>query len=78
LIPLKNPEHPLGRHGARLVVHAAPVQPPTRLPAGQYHLLVVDDFEALLLTEQADVYAAIQELHHRGVRNVIVRQKPRF
>jgi ribokinase len=67
-----------GHHGTRLVVHAAPVQPPTRLPAGQYHLLVVDDFEALLLTEQADVYAAIQELHHRGVRNVIVRQKPRF
>jgi len=65
-------------YGKRLVVHAAPVQPPMQLPAGHYHLVVIDDFEALLLTEQPDVYAAIQELHHRGVRNVIVRQKPRF
>jgi ribokinase len=67
-----------GHHGTRLVVHAAPVQPPTRLAAGQCHLLVVNDWEALLLTEQADVYAAIQELHRRGVRNVIVKEKTRL
>jgi ribokinase len=67
-----------GHHGTRLVVHAAPVQPPTRLPAGPCHLLVVNDFEALLLTEQADVCAAIQELHRRGVRNVIVKEKTRL
>jgi ribokinase len=67
-----------GHHGTRLVVHAAPVQPPTRLPAGQCHLLVVNDWEALLLTEQAGVYAAIQELHRRGVRNVIVKEQTRL
>ena len=67
-----------GHHGTRLVVQAAPVQPPTRLPAGQCHLLVVNDWEAFLLTDQADVYAAIQELHRRGVRNVIVKEKTRL
>ncbi|HXM03577.1 MAG TPA: PfkB family carbohydrate kinase [Chthoniobacterales bacterium] len=65
-------------HGTRLVVHAAPVQPPTRLPGGQCHLLVVNDVEAFVLTEQTDVYAAIQELHRRGVRNVIVKEKTRL
>ena len=67
-----------GRHGTSLVVHAAPVQQPTRLPDGPCHLLVVNDWEALLLTEQTDVYAAIQELHRRGVRNVIVKEKIRL
>jgi ribokinase len=67
-----------GRHGTRLVVHAAPVQRPTRLPAGQCHLLVVNDWEALLLTEQTEIKSAIQELHRKGVRNVIVKEKTRL
>ena len=66
------------QHGKRLVIHAAPVQSGIELPTGHYYLVIIDDLEALSLTGQPDVNAAIQELHHRGVRNVIVRQKPRF
>ena len=65
-------------HGKRLVVHAAPVQSGLQLPSGHYYLMVIGDIEALSLTDQPDIYAAIQELHHRGVRNVIVWQRPRF
>jgi ribokinase len=65
-------------YGKRLIVHAAPVQPPMQLPTGHYYLVVIGDFEALSLTGQPNVCAAIQELHHRGVRNVIVWQRPRF
>ncbi|MBV8101199.1 MAG: hypothetical protein JOZ31_18805 [Verrucomicrobia bacterium] len=66
------------QHHKRLVVHAAPVQSGIQLPTGHYYLLVIGDFEALSLTGQPDVNAAIRELHHRGVRNVIVWQRPRF
>jgi ribokinase len=60
------------QYNKRLVVHAAPVQSATRLPAGHYYLVVADDFEAVSLTGYNDLDAAIQELHHRGVRNVII------
>jgi ribokinase len=63
------------RYNKRVVVHAAPVQPPINFPTGQYFLLVADDFEALLLTGCDHVYSAIESLHERGVRNVIVKQK---
>jgi len=65
-------------HGKRLVVHAAPVQSGIQLPSGNYYLVVIGDVEALSLTGQPDVNAAIQELHHRGVRNVILWRRPRF
>ena len=59
----------------RLVVHASPVDVWTVLPIGNYFLLVLDDFEALALTRQDDVDAAVLELHKRGAQQVIVRQK---
>jgi ribokinase len=65
------------RHRKRLVLHAAPVQPPMQLPTGDYYLVIADDFESLLLTGCNDVPAAIQELHRRGVQNVIIKQKDR-
>jgi sugar/nucleoside kinase (ribokinase family) len=58
-----------------LVVHAAPVDASTVLPMGKYYLLVLDDFEALTLTHQDDLDAAVLELHRRGAQQVIVRQK---
>jgi ribokinase len=61
------------RHNKRLVVHAAPVGPSTHLPAGPYYLVVQDDFEALALTGQSDFLAATRELHHRGVKNLILK-----
>ena len=61
------------RHHKRLVVHASPISPSTNLPTGSYYLLVQDDFEALRLTGKSDLTAAIHELHHRGVKNVIVK-----
>jgi ribokinase len=61
------------RHSKRLVVHASPVGPSTHLPDGLYYLLVQDDFEALSLTGQSDLPAAIREIHRRGVQNVIVK-----
>jgi ribokinase len=63
------------RHRKHLVVHAAPVDRSTHLPGGQYYLLVADDFDAQSLTRQGDMYAAIRELHRRGVQNVIIKQK---
>lgn len=65
------------RHHRRLVVHAAPVQPPIHLPNGHYHLLVADDFELRLLAGHHDLNASIQELHRRGVRNLIVKHQHR-
>jgi sugar/nucleoside kinase (ribokinase family) len=62
------------QHRRRLVVHAAPVRPPMQLSQGDYYLLIADDFEALLLTGCEDVRTAIQELHRRGVRNLIIKQ----
>jgi ribokinase len=59
----------------RLVVHAAPVDASTVLPSGNYYLLVLDDFEALTLTRQADLDAAVLELHRRGAQHVMVRQR---
>jgi ribokinase len=59
----------------RLVVHAAPVDAATVLPIGNYYLLVLDDFEALALTRQDNLDAAVLELHRRGAQQVIVRQK---
>jgi ribokinase len=59
----------------RLVVHAAPVQAPMQFPNSSYYLLVADDFEAVLLAGCEDVHAAIQELHRRGVENVIIKQR---
>lgn len=63
------------RQRKHLVVHAAPVDPSTHFPSGRYYLLVADDFEAQTLTRQRDIYAAIRELHRRGVQNVIIKQK---
>ena len=65
-------------HGKRLVIQAAPVQSGIQLPSGRYYLLVIGDVEALALTGQPDIHAAIRELHRRGVSNVIVWQRPRF
>ena len=59
----------------RLVVHAAPVQHPIQFPRSSYFLLVADDFEAFLLAGCDDLDTAIQELHQRGVENVIIKQK---
>jgi ribokinase len=59
----------------RLVVHAAPVDASTVLPSGNYFLVVLDDFEALALTRQDNLQAAVLELHRRGAKQVIVRQK---
>jgi len=59
----------------RLVVHAAPVDASTILPIGNYFLLVLDDFEALALTREDNLGAAVLELHKRGAQQVIVRQK---
>jgi ribokinase len=63
------------RHRKRLVVHAAPVDRSTHFAGGHYFLLVADDFDAQLLTSQGDMYAAIRELHRRGVQNVIIKHK---
>jgi ribokinase len=62
-------------YGKRLVVHAAPVQPPVQFPKSSYYLLVADDFEALLLAGRDDLHACIRELHHHGVQNVIIKEK---
>jgi ribokinase len=59
----------------RLVVHASPVDASTTLPIGNYFLLVLDDFEALALTRQDNLDAAVLELHRRGAQQVIIRQK---
>jgi ribokinase len=59
----------------RLVVHLSPVDASTILPSGNYFLLVLDDFEALALTRQDNLDAAVLELHRRGAQQVIVRQK---
>jgi sugar/nucleoside kinase (ribokinase family) len=59
----------------RLVVHASPIDASTVLPIGNYFLLVLDDFEALALTRQDNLDAAVLELHRRGAQQVIVRQK---
>lgn len=59
----------------RLVVHASPVDGSTVLPIGNYFLLVLDDFEALALTRQDNLDAAVLELHRRGAQQVVVRQK---
>jgi ribokinase len=59
----------------RLVVHAAPIDASTVLPIGNYYLLVLDDFEALTLTRQDNLDAAVLELHRRGAQQVIVREK---
>jgi ribokinase len=61
-------------HKRHLVVHAAPVQPPTHFPKSSYYLLVADDFEALLLVGRDDLDAAIKELHERGVQNLIIKR----
>ena len=61
--------------GKRLVMLAAPVDASTVLPTGNYYLLVLDDFEALTLTRQDNLDAALLELHRRGAQQVIVRQK---
>ncbi|HEX3443568.1 MAG TPA: PfkB family carbohydrate kinase [Chthoniobacterales bacterium] len=59
----------------RLIVLAAPVDASTVLPIGNYYLLVLDDFEALSLTRQDNLDAAVLELHRRGAQQVIARQK---
>lgn len=52
-----------------------PVDASTILPIGNYYLLVLDDFEALTLTRELNLDAAVLELHRRGAQQVIVRQK---
>ena len=61
------------REKKRLVVHAAPVGPATQLTAGYYYLFVLSDFELLSLAGQTDLFAAIRDLHQRGVQNLIVK-----
>jgi ribokinase len=61
------------REKKRLVVHAGPVGPSTHLPTGYYYLFVLSDFELLSLAGQTDLFAAIRDLHRRGVRNLIVK-----
>ena len=56
-------------------MHAAPVDAATVLPIGNYYLLVLDDFEALALTRQDNLDAAVLELHRRGAQHLIARQK---
>src|SRR6201987_4091083 len=58
-----------------LVVPASPGDASTILPIGNYYLLVLDDFEALTLTREDNLDAAVLELHRRGAQQVIVRQK---
>jgi ribokinase len=58
----------------RLVIHAAPVQPPASFPKGAYYLLVADDFEACWLAGCNDLEASIRELHQQGVQNVIIKR----
>ena len=62
-------------HNKRLVVHAAPIESSTHFPKGHYHLLVMDDFEALMLTKRHDIHDAVRELHHLGVQNAILKRK---
>jgi ribokinase len=64
-------------HKKRLVIHAAPVQPPIHFPKSSYYLVVADDFDTLLLAGCDDLYASIEELHRRGVQNVIIKQQHR-
>jgi ribokinase len=59
----------------RLVVHASPVDASTVLRIGNYYLLVLDDFEALTLSRQDNLHAAVLELHRRGAQQVIVKEK---
>jgi ribokinase len=61
------------REKKRLVVHAGPVGPSTHLPTGYCYLFVLSDFELLSLAGQTDLFAAIRDLHRRGVRNLIVK-----
>jgi ribokinase len=63
-------------HKKRLIVYAVPVQPQITLPKSSY-LIVANDFEAPLLTGHADPDSAFQELHRRGVQNVIIKQQHR-
>ncbi|MBV8101558.1 MAG: hypothetical protein JOZ31_20645 [Verrucomicrobia bacterium] len=60
----------------RLVVYAVPVQPLVQLPGSSY-LMVANDFETPLLARCNDLDSAIEELHHCGVQNVIIRQENR-
>lgn len=63
------------QHKKRLVVYAVPVQPPIEFPRSSYYLLVANDLEARLLAGCSDLDSAFQELHLRGVQNVIIRQE---
>ena len=60
------------RFSKRLIVHASPVQTRILLPFGEYFLLVADDREALRLTGRDHIHSALQALHDRGVRNIII------
>jgi sugar/nucleoside kinase (ribokinase family) len=66
------------RLNKRLILHASPVQPPVHFHPSPYYLLVADDFEALLLTGRDHIYAAIEDLHRRGVQNVVIRHNHTF
>ena len=63
-------------HKKRLVVYAVPVQPMLQLPKSSY-LMIANDFETPLLAKYNDLDSAIEELHHCGVQNVIIRQGTR-
>jgi ribokinase len=60
----------------RLVVYAVPVHPLVQLPESSY-LMVASDFETPLLARCNDLDSAIEQLHHSGVQNVIIRQENR-
>jgi ribokinase len=63
-------------HKKRLVLYAVPVHPEVELPKSLY-LMVANDFEVPLVARCNELDSSIDELHHCGVQNVIIRQENR-
>jgi ribokinase len=59
-------------YNKRLIVHAAPVGPETRIPPGDFYLMVQGHHEALALTHAKSLAGAISRLHELGCEHVIV------
>jgi ribokinase len=56
----------------RLVLHASPIGPRSRLPESETFLTVLSIREALALAETPEVSYAIQSLHDRGSHNLVL------
>jgi ribokinase len=56
----------------RLVLHASPIGPRSRLPESETFLTVLSIREALALAETPEVSCAIQWLHDRGSHNLVL------